>query len=901
MSAAPKPPNEAQRLAALRRYGILDTPPEQAFDDLTLLAAQICQVPTAMVSLVDDDRQWFKSRIGLTASETARDIAFCAHTILDADTVLEVRDAQADIRFHDNPLVTGRPGVRFYAGAPLVSPDGHAIGALCVMDRQPRTLTPDQLAALRALSRHVIGQLELRRQAQELLNEIAERQRAEVQLRQQFEQLAANEQAANQLLAGTERSRRALLSMIEDEQQTSRKLRDSEERFRQLAENVKEVFWMTDPLTRALLYLSPAFEVIWGRSCRSLYAHPEQWLEAIHPEDRARVDEASPNRQTNGAYDEVFRIVRPDGAVRWIHDRAFPVRNEQGQVYRIVGTAEDITERKRAELRTVAQHAVTEMLAQGAPLLETARRMLEIVCRQLDWNLGDLWIVDRPSKTLRCVELWHPPSTEFGSFAAVSRALGFAEGEGLPGRVWRTRQPQWIADVTQDPTFRRLPQAAELKLRGALAFPIMLRTQVFGVVEFFSVQSRPPDAELLSMFNALGTQIGQFIERKQLEEQFRQAQKMEAIGTLAGGIAHDFSNVLAAIAGYTELAKAESRDNPEVTEYLDAVLAGSQRAVGLVRQIMAFSRLQAHERKSIQLWPIVEEALKLLRATIPTTIQFDTSLVRHGPTVLADPTQVHQIIMNLATNASHAMKDRPGRLGVTLENIVVDASLVGLHPGLRVGPYMRLGVSDSGHGMDQPTVNRIFDPFFTTKAPGEGTGLGLAVVHGIMQSHDGVIAVYSQPGEGTRFHLYFPAEAGESVPSPVKAAEIPRGHGECILIVDDENPLATMNKKVLEWLGYQAEAFTVPAEAVEAFRAHPDRYDLVITDQTMPGMTGTDLAGRLLQIRPDIGILLTTGYSATLTTERVRAMGIRDLIMKPLTMEGLGQAVANLLSDRPAT
>lgn len=325
---APLPDNENQRLAALHHYEILDTAPEQAFDDLTLLAAHICEVPTAMVSLVDQNRQWFKSKRGISAAETAREIAFCAHAILHADQVLEVRDAQADPRFSGSPLVTGDPYIRFYAGAPLVTSDGHALGALCVMDHSPRTLTAGQLAALQALSRRVVDQLELRRQTREL---------------------GKREQEAARMLQLAEKSRRALLGVLEDEQDAMASLRESEERFREMAASIDEVFWMTDAARTSVLYISPAYEKIWGRRCEELLAAPGTWAEAIVPEDRARVLAAAMAKQSTGEYREEYRITRPDGSIRWILARAFPVRDSTGKVCRIVGVAGDVTDRKKLE------------------------------------------------------------------------------------------------------------------------------------------------------------------------------------------------------------------------------------------------------------------------------------------------------------------------------------------------------------------------------------------------------------------------------------------------------------------------------------------------------------------------------------------------------------------------
>ncbi|HXC02130.1 MAG TPA: response regulator [Opitutaceae bacterium] len=396
--------------------------------------------------------------------------------------------------------------------------------------------------------------------------------------------------------------------------------------------------------------------------------------------------------------------------------------------------------------------------------------------------------------------------------------------------------------------------------------------------------------------------IGEDItERRTLEEQLRQAQKMEAIGTLAGGIAHDFNNILSAILGYTQLSQMVLKENPEVRGYLNAVLQASSRATDLVRQILTFSRQQPQERHLIQLQPVVEETLKLLRSSIPSTIEFDLSLATDAPTVLADATQIHQILMNLGTNAWHAMKDRPGRLQVKLEKYVVDAAQATSQPQLKPGLYARVSVSDTGRGMDPATLRRIFEPFFTTKPPGEGTGLGLAVVHGIMKDHDGAVTVYSQPGEGTIFHLYFPAHAGKAPTAIVEQGPVPPGHGERVLFVDDEEVLVQLGQKTLTELGYEVEVATEPAVALAMVRADPQRFALVITDQTMPEMTGLVLAGQLLRIRPKLPIIITTGYNAALTAAQVEAVGIRQLLFKPITVQSLGTAVHAILSAKSAT
>jgi PAS domain S-box-containing protein len=383
-------------------------------------------------------------------------------------------------------------------------------------------------------------------------------------------------------------------------------------------------------------------------------------------------------------------------------------------------------------------------------------------------------------------------------------------------------------------------------------------------------------------------------ERRQLEQQVRQAQKMEAIGQLAGGIAHDFNNILGCIVGYAELAMMEVPNHAEVQEHLQEVLNASQRAKELVLQILTFSRQQEKERKPMKLEPVIKEALKLLHASLPSTIKIRAEIQSDAPTVLADATQIHQIIMNLATNAAHAMKAE-GQWTVKLRTVDVDAPAARAHPDLRAGRYVVLSAADTGCGMDQATMQRMFEPFFTTKGPGEGTGLGLAVVHGIMKSHEGAIMVSSEPGKGTTFQLYFPALDGVATVSIHHPGPIPCGHGERVLFVDDEFHLASLGKKMLERAGYRVTIHTNASEALAAFRADPSGYDLIISDLTMPTLTGADLAGEILRLRPDLPIILATGCGGSMNSDRAQALGIRELLTKPLTARSLTLSVDRAL------
>lgn len=408
------------------------------------------------------------------------------------------------------------------------------------------------------------------------------------------------------------------------------------------------------------------------------------------------------------------------------------------------------------------------------------------------------------------------------------------------------------------------------------------------------------DATISPVRDAAGTIVNYVAVKRdvthemELEARFHQAQKIESIGQLAGGIAHDFNNILSCIVGYIFLAKTAAANNPEITEHLEQIAKATDRAADLVNQILTFSRQNKPEREPVVLNHVVLEALKLLRASVPATIRIQTELTE-TPLVLANATAIHQVIMNLGTNAWHAMRDQPGILKVEVGLIAVDEHVAKTNPDLHLGRYVKLSVSDSGCGMDAATLERIFDPFFTTKAVGKGTGLGLAVVHGIMKSHDGAITVYSHPGQGTVFNLYFPVLEAEVPTKKISVKPIPRGAGEQILFVDDEMVLATLGKTILDRLGYRVTALTSPLAALDAVRAEPKKFDLVITDLSMPVMDGAKLGAELLQLQPRLPIILTTGFSGFMTAEKVRELGFRELMTKPCTIQTLGETVHRVL------
>lgn len=496
-------------------------------------------------------------------------------------------------------------------------------------------------------------------------------------------------------------------------------LRASEERFRELAENINEVFWITDPAKHRMLYISPAYERIWGRACASLYERPQAWLEAIHPDDRDRVRAATVTKQAAGLYDEEYRIIRPDGTERRIRDRAFVVRDAAGAVLRIVGVAEDVTESRR------------------------------------------------------------------------------------------------------------------------------------------------------------------------LQEQFLRSQRLEAIGSLAGGIAHDLNNILTPIVTATDLLGArltEARDR----QLLHLIHTAAGRGTRVVRQMMAYSRGIAGERAATQCRDLVKEMTAIMRETFPRDIRIETDLAPDLKPVTGDATQLLQVLMNLCVNARDAMP-RGGRLTLSAENADLDDEAIADQPGAQPGPYIRLTVADTGHGIAPEHAERIFEPFFSTKPPAKGTGLGLSTALGIIRSHRGFITVTSAPDRGTVFTVFLPALAAASVPGASKAAPAmpPPARGETILLVDDEDAIRFALEILLQQHGYVVESAGDGREALAVYERLGGKVAMVLTDVMMPVMGGIDLIRELRQKAGDLPIVAASGMADTATQNQLTAAGATDIVSKPYSMEVL--------------
>jgi len=382
-----------------------------------------------------------------------------------------------------------------------------------------------------------------------------------------------------------------------------------------------------------------------------------------------------------------------------------------------------------------------------------------------------------------------------------------------------------------------------------------------------------------------------------LEEHLRQSQKMEALGTLAGGIAHEFNNILGTMLGYTQLSLDDNVEGTRSHRYMNEILKACHRAKDLVEQILKFSRQDKNVLLPLKLTPVVKEAVKFLRASLPSTVGVQVDTRAEKDTVLSNVTQVHQIVLNLCTNAAHAMKAKGGAVDVTLDNVNLETEDMDRYPDLNPGTYLRLTVSDTGHGMDRAVMEQIFNPFFTTKQPGEGTGMGLSVIHGIVNSYGGAITVDSELEKGTTFQVLLPITESDVEKTIEESTVVPTG-SESILLVDDDEALAGAGQQILERLGYKVDVRTSPVEALKAFRAQPEKYDLVITDKTMPDMTGQQFARELIGIRGDIPVILCTGYSEKVEEEEARASGIRECLKKPLMKQDIARTIRKVLDNR---
>jgi PAS domain S-box-containing protein len=600
----------------------------------------------------------------------------------------------------------------------------------------------------------------------------------------------------------------------------------------------------------------------------------------------------------------VMGFYKPDGELRWLEVNSRPLRMKgQATPSAVVVSFSDITQRKRAEERLTVQYSVTRVLAESRTLEEAVPKIIQAVGQNLEWDCGVFWRVDKVGGVLRCLDQWHHPSVTLESFEAVTWSSVLKSGEGLPGRIWASEKPAWVTDVTVDGNFPRAVQAREAGLHGAFGFPVRIGSEVEGVIELFSRQVRLPDNELLKMIDDIGLKIGQLGERtrteealRQTEAQLQQSQKMEAVGRLAGGVAHDFNNLLTVIRGYSELLLSRLQPTDAMRKDMEEVKKAADRASGLTRQLLAFSRRQFIAPKVVDLNALVVNMDGMLRRLMgEDIIELCAELSPNIGAIRADPGQIEQVIMNLAVNARDAMP-KGGRLTIETRNVTIGKTSRLDAVDLEPGAYVLLTVRDTGHGMDAETRSHLFEPFFTTKEKGKGTGLGLSTVYGIVKQSKGGIVVESVLGKGTAFKIYFPLINQEG-PGAIGATDaVDSAHGrETILLVEDEPAVRGLVHETLRLHGYTVLEARHGIEALMTVAKHTGPIHLLLTDVVMPQMSGPEVAEKLHSIRPEIKVLYMSGYPDHPVFEHGGVSRGTSFLPKPFTPNVLAKKVREVL------
>jgi signal transduction histidine kinase/ActR/RegA family two-component response regulator len=570
-----------------------------------------------------------------------------------------------------------------------------------------------------------------------------------------------------------------------------------------------------------------------------------------------------------------------------------------GTFYGRIWAFRDVTDSKQAERRLATQSAISRAIADSNTSNEAMPKIVQAICESEGWDFGAIWEVNKESNRLRCLETWQRPECPAEEFAARTRALTFASNVGLPGRVWASGKPMLISNVADDNNYPRAPLAIKIGLRSALAFPIVLEGDVIGVMDFLGQEIRATDEKMLEMFLDIGLQIGAFFKRKKLEEQYRQSQKMEGIGQLAGGVAHDFNNILAAIQMQSDLLKSSGGLSDDQSAFADEIGVTVQRAAALTRQLLLFSRREVFQPRDLDLGESIANTIKMLRRILGENVRIQLKIASQPMFIHADAGMMDQILLNLVVNARDAMPNG-GQLVIETSGVEFDHCAGSHSAQMRLGSFVCLSVSDSGCGMAPEILPRIFEPFFTTKEIGKGTGLGLATVFGIVQQHQGWIDVYSELDHGTTFRVYLPRLAknagSKSSQSPPTAV---RGGCETILLAEDDPSLRLYVRKAVSQFGYRVLEAPTGVKALEVWKENRDEIRLLLTDLLMPGgMNGKDLAQQLLQENAKLKVIYMSGYGAEVVGKDFPLKEGDNFLSKPFKALKLAQTIREKLDEK---
>ncbi len=649
-----------------------------------------------------------------------------------------------------------------------------------------------------------------------------------------------------------------LLDELRNRKQVEYALKLSEEKYRELVENLNEVIYSVD--TQGFLtYISPQIEQILGYSSKAMIG--SHFSTYIHPDDLSAVNQSFQDIKSNHLYPSEYRIRSKAGDYRWV--RTFSRISKAGDSDSIQGVLIDITDNK---------------------LNEEALKKSEDRFKSIFENANDgILIVDSNQKIVQCNK-------------KMSTLLGYSENEILSLSITDIHPREHFDFIVE-----QVNKMVNREISLITNIPVLKKN---GEKFFVDISSSLIELEGNTYVMGLFRDVSELKEaqdaRQELENQLLQAQKMQAIGTLAGGVAHDFNNILSPIIGHSELLLLDLEENSSSKESVKEIYGSALRAKELVHQILTFSRQEKDETKLIKIQPILNEVIKMIRATLPTTIDISSEIDPDCGAINANPTQIHQLIMNILTNAYHAIGDAVGEIKIRLSAAQLNESDLP-REGMQPGEYNCLLISDTGAGMDAATQQRIFEPFFTTKKKGKGTGMGLAVVHGIVENMKGYIHVESAPDKGTEFKFYLPVAKTSFTHIEAKDNKTLAGGNETILFVDDEKEIIRMNQKFLERIGYQVDSYDDALEALKNFKIDREKFDLVITDFAMPRITGDKFASEIKKLRPDIPVILSTGYSESVTPGSVQKYGIERILQKPIIIKELSKVIREVLDKKDAS